>query len=322
MSDVSIKTRLKQIQEKTRERLRTGRDPKISQWQGALEALLVKINEHLVPGEVITFDSLSPEEIKQFQRLQVVMDLSPFVTAVFLPRQISQKLVKSKMGAYAAGLNKDSDKILVTPVDNHDRIMMAELSPQKSGIEIFDDGSQLGIYSYNTQEECLTDMSKIVWLHLKPKAWTQADYIKYTEGWFFRSASNKLIDLPINQNHSYIHHPVLLHLNAVQAIFKLIRATLLRICGNLDNTIALANAENLHKSGTPEISRDALLADDGKQKQLLKTYIENRMLELLKLLRSYEAVNFKGFSAAEQREFKNAFARTVEEVYRELLQEG
>ena len=67
MDESARQEALKQIQEKTRLRIKAGRDPRFVQWQGTLEALLFKIQHLLVSGEVITFESLKPEEIKQFR---------------------------------------------------------------------------------------------------------------------------------------------------------------------------------------------------------------------------------------------------------------
>jgi hypothetical protein len=309
-----------EIDKRAQERLKAGRDPGVTRWQAALEAMLVAVEPYLIAGEVVTTESLSPEEIELFQKIQLVIDLAPFSFAIFLPPVLANTLNPSGLAKTLDRAPEVSNKILVSRVNDYRRILTAELSPAKPGIDIYENGALLGSYNYNTPEECLGDLSKIIWIHLKHQgSWTKEDYIKYTEGWFYRSASNKILDLPINQNHSYIHHPVLLNIKTVEAIFRLIKSTLLNLCDTVDYTIAMANANNLYNSGAVKITRSGLANSVEAEENFLRTYIEEKMLALLKLLRGYEIINFRSFSQNEQNEFKKRFNQTVEEVFQEII---
>ncbi|MEE4357413.1 MAG: hypothetical protein V2I97_13180 [Desulfococcaceae bacterium] len=311
---------LNALKKKSRARTDAGRDPRTVSWQQNLESLLIKIRKSLIPGEIISTESLDKEKKKIFDKVRISLDLAPFVTAVFLPPAIADGL---KPGDNARSFERASDnsyKILVSRIHDYNRILTAEISAHNPGIDILDDGSLLGCYNYSSPGECISDLSKIIWIHLKHiSTWSHEDYIRYTESWFFRSAVNRMTDLPINVNHSYIHHPVLIGLTPVKAVFRLIQSTMNRLCADPVHVITLANDANLYKSNTVEISREGLVRGDSQQQNSLRIYVDEKLLSLLKFLKGFDIINFKSFSEAEQREFKRSFPRLVEDIYRMLL---
>lgn len=314
MNEKATQDELKNLENKTRERIEAGRDPHTAKWHENLESILIPMKDKLIPGELIATESLEPDKEELLKKLQIILDISPFTCALFLPNGIPD--TAESPNSVLENPPEDSTKILVFRINDYNLILTAEISDEKPGIDIFDDGTLLASYNYNTSKECITDLSKIIWIHFKYKdTWTQENYIKYTEGWFFRSAGNKIQNLSINVNYSYIHHPVLLNINKVQAIFKLMKATLISLFKDIDQTIAIANAANLYKANTDEITKSGLLKGKENEKLSMRTYIDERLLGLLKLLRGYDIINFKGFSESEQREFKRSFSKTVEEVF-------
>jgi len=316
---------LNHVNEKIQERIKAGRDKLTASLHGATEAMLVNMKHLLIPGKIIASEFLKSDQEEQFNKLQISLDLSPFAYAVFLPSSIyhrnlkSYKILPEEVSSMVS--NDDTIKILVSGINDYNRILTAEISPDKPGINIFDDGNLLASYNYNTPQECINDLSKIIWIHFKYKdSWTHDDYIKYTEGWFFRSAIYKIPDLSINVNHSYIHHPVLINISTIQAIFKLMKATLIRLFADTDQTIAAANAANLYKTNTVKITKSGLSKGKEEQRKSLYLYYEDRLVGLLKLLQGYEIINFKSFSSNEQKEFKRMFARTAEDAFQMIMQ--
>ncbi len=308
------------LKEKSRDRIRAGRDPRTVMWHETLETMLMLIRDSLIPGEIIAVESMNPDETATFSRLRTTLDLAPFVTAAFIPPAAANRLKPAGEAAAFERAAENSCKILVSRVNDCNRILTAEISASNPGIDILDDGILLGCYNYSTSGECISDLSKIIWIHLKHRGtWDQEDYIRYTESWFFRSAAGRTAGLPVNVNHSYIHHPVLIGLSPVKAVFRLMKATLIRVCGDMDNTIQLANDANIYKNNTVEITREGLAGGDPQQQNSLRIYIDEKLLGLLKLLKEYDIVNFKGFSDAEQREFKFTFARVAEEIWEMFL---
>lgn len=326
MNNNATQENLKKVKEKTESRIHAGRDPRIAHWQGALESILVMMEKYLVPGQIITVESLKPNEAEVFQTLHTLLDISPFVNAVFLPPSIANAMNPSEIADSIKRVPKENPSymVLISKIRDYNRILAAEISPHpaKPGVDIFEDGSLLGSYNYNTPEECIKDLSKVIWIHLKFKEkWSEKDFVSYTEGWFSRSADALITDLPINPDCSYIHHPVLLNISEVKAIFKLMKATLAKLFADPDNVIRMANTENQYDSSAivnTRITSDGILQGKEDESKSLHYYIENRLLELLKLLRGYEIIDFQKFSESEQTEFKNAFDETVDQTYKML----
>jgi len=308
------------LKEKSRARIKAGRDPRTVLWHETLEAMLIQIRDSLIPGEIIAVESMNADDTAKCRSLRTTLDLAPFVTAAFFSSAAAARHRPAGETGIFERAAADSCKILVSRVNDYDRILTAEISASNPGIDILDDGILLGCYNYGTSEECLNDLSKIIWIHLKHRGtWSQEDYIRYTESWFYRSAEGRTASLPVNANHSYIHHPVLIGLTPVKAVFRLMRETLIRLCRNLDTAIVQANDANLYKSNTVEITREGLTHGDEQQLNSLRIYIDEKLLGLLKLLRGYDIVNFKGFSDADQREFKITFTLVVDEIWQMLL---
>lgn len=312
------------LNEKNQERIKAGRDKLTVKQHGAMEVMLINMKNLLVPGEIITPGILQPEENEQFQKLRITLDLSPFAYAVFFPSGIYQTInshkVLQKIASDFVPDNK-SIKILVCGIKDYNRILTAEISPDRPSIDIYDNGSLLASYNYNTSNECTDDLSKIIWIHFKYKeAWNHNDYIKYTESWFFRSASYKIPNLSINVNHSYIHHPVLINSSTIQAIFKLMQATLTRLFDDPEKIIPAANAANLYKINTVKITKQGLLKGKEDEEKSLRRYYEDRLMGLMKLLQGYDIINFKSFSASGQNDFKRMFSKTIEDVFQVTMQ--
>ncbi len=309
------------IKERSLRRIKEGRDPKVVRWHAALESMFMTMEDRVIPGEIITIDALTPKEIESFRKLHLNMDLAPFVTAVFLPASIADPLSRSSANKIERELT-GSNKVLVSKYKDYKRILTAEISPAKPGIDIFDEGSHVGSHNYYSVEECISDLSNIIWIHMKHEdRWTDDDYIKYTEGWFYRSATHKVIDLPINANYSYIHHPGLLNMDAVRAIYKLMKAVLLRIHNDPNETIALANSINQSNDNTCRITREGLIKGDKNEIKSFKIYMEDKLIQLLKLLRGYEVIDFRKFTPVQQKKFKAMFATTVDAVIQKILKD-
>ena len=77
MHDPRILQKLNAAKDRKAERLRAGADPAVAGWQCLLEEMLVKLEGYLVPGRVVTFQSVAPEERTLFEELSRSLDLPP-----------------------------------------------------------------------------------------------------------------------------------------------------------------------------------------------------------------------------------------------------
>ncbi len=323
-----MQEKLQTIEEKTKARIQAGSDPAFARWQGALESVLSTMEPYLVAGQIVTIDTLEKKDAAVFQRLYATLDLAPYITAVFLSGDISSRTSPPKAAASIQRIPEGgiSSKVLVSKHNDYRRLMVAELGepPVRAGVDIFQDGNLLGSYDYETPKDCMEALSKVIWIHLKSKVkWSIADIVLYTENWFLRSASGKIIDLPVHQDHSYIHHPILLNISEVDAIFKLMRVTLARLLHDFDQVAeALDPAFQFENSeaGHIKITREGIGQGRSDQVAALNDFIVNNLLELLKLLRGYDIIKFENFSEKDNTAFKDSFAKTVAETYQRLVE--
>lgn len=321
MNETAAPPTLESVEKRTKSRIKAGRDPRISRWQGALEAMLASLEGRLVPGEIITPETLNSKDYEHYRRIQLTLDLPPFIHAVYFPPGPADQLNPPETVKTLERASGDSRKVMVTRVNDFSRILVAEISPSKPGIDILEDANLLGSHNYGDSEECVADLSKIIWIHFRHQdRWTEPDVVRYTETWFYRCATRKMTDLPITANFSYIHHPVMIDADSVAAIFKLMKATLNRLFADPDQAVRMANDANLYNPGTVRISVEGLKKGNPEETRSLQTYIEDRLMGLLNLLRGCDVVNFQGFSKVEKRRFKRMFESASEEVRQEFLE--
>lgn len=315
MSQNLEKQRVEQVSQRIKHWIQEGAALETAQWQGALESMLAAMEHFLIPGAVITAEGLSETEAELFHKLFIALDLSPFVAALYLPPALSGKLkAKDPMDRKA---ENGSHRLIARNPNHPDRILTAELAPEApNGADIYQDGKRLGSYDYQSQQESIAQISKLIWVHLKPpRLWRSSDQIQYTENWFFRAAVGGIRDLPVNARYSYLHEPQRLGLTRIEAVFKLMAATLSRLYEDPDQTIAAANAANAYEPDPlVAITPDGLRTDDPAQKKALCHFLANQLGDLLRLLHGYGIVDFQAMDPNEEQSFYQQFDQTVARV--------
>ena len=93
---------------------------------------------------------------------------------------------------------------------------------------VFDKGKHFADYTYNTIEECLDDLTKVVWIFLKPNGeWTKDQILRYTENWFAKSIDTFNMEcVPIHEKYSYLHSPKLVDMSPLDSVFNAIYQTM------------------------------------------------------------------------------------------------
>ncbi|MFY9944388.1 MAG: hypothetical protein WAK57_19625 [Desulfobacterales bacterium] len=318
MTNLENSHKIEEIRRRVLQWVRDGRDPVMASWQGALESTLVTMNAYLMAGHVVTVENLSESDLNLFQALHLTLDISPFVVAVFLPPAITRSFgtgeIPEQVQRTAPGA--PSAMLLLSRAGDFGRIVAAELSPEahKPGIDIFEGGQLLGSFDYGTPGECIRGLSRVIWVHLKTRAtWRSEQIVSYTEGWFRRSAANRITDLPVTPQYSYIHHPELLQMDLVQAIFRLVRAALFGLLDDPDRVIRSAGREAL------AVTREALARRQPEAITALREFFVAQLVFLLKLLSGYRVADFQALSEREKEAFYTAFDETVEGVLKTFL---
>jgi hypothetical protein len=165
MSETRIPHKLAEAKKREQQRLEAGADPKVAGWQCFLEGMLVRLEEYLSPGRLVTFQSLSPEEKAFFTETGRSLDLPPQVCAVFIPPSVLQgMLFEMESGPAPARILSDAGIVLASRCRDYSIVLntLFALPPYAAGIDVYEEGRLLAGYSYRTIAECRENLSRVI----------------------------------------------------------------------------------------------------------------------------------------------------------------
>jgi hypothetical protein len=296
-----------QIAKKVKQWIDEKKDPRSAHWQGGLEAMLNVFSPYMEPGKLIPVQSLEKDDFTVFKTALEAVDLSPNLTAAFLPPSIAGSVTppESAVELQRIEKGKPSYKILIARPGKELRILCAEISEhaKKPGIDIFQSGALLGTYNYDTHQDCLTYLPQAIMTHIWVKGkWSQDEYKRYTINWFEKILNLGKGTVRVEEDFSFFHSPTLIKSDRIDAIFTLIFEILVKRADDPDDQFkdAISSIRNIK-------DKDVRVAQSNE-------LAERAMLELLNLMKELEIVKFEEFSNAENERFKKEFSRTIQQI--------
>lgn len=296
-----------QISKKVKQWIDEKKDPRSANWQGGLEAILNVFSPYMEPGKLIPIEPLEKDDFPVFRVALEAVDLSPNLTAAFLPPSIAGPITPPESADELQRIDKGkpSYKILIARPGKDLRILCAEISEhaKNPGIDIFQSGALLGIYNYDTHQDCITYLTQAIRVHIWEKGkWSQDEYKRYTINWF-----EKILDLGkstvrVEEDFSFFHSPTLIKSNRIDALFTLIYEILLKRFLDSDDQFkdTISSIQNIKDKDVRVTQSNEL--------------VERAMLELLNLMKELEIVRFDEFSNTENERFKKEFSRTIQQI--------
>ena len=296
-----------QIAKKVTQWIDEKKDPRSAHWQGGLEAMLNVFSPYMEPGKLIPVQPLEKDDFPVFNAALEAVDLSPNLTAAFLPPSIAGSVTppESAVELQRIDKGKPSYKILIARPGKDPRILCAEISEhaKNPGIDIFQSGALLGTYNYDTHQDCLAYLPQTIRAHIWEKGkWSQDEYKRYTINWF-----EKILDLGtgtvrVEEDFSFFHSPTLIKSDRIDALFTLIFEILVKRAGNPDDQFkdAISSIRNIKDKDVRVVQSNELA--------------ERAILELLNLMKELEIVKFDEFSNTENERFKIEFSRTIQQI--------
>jgi hypothetical protein len=170
MDDPELLQKLNAAKARKTERLRAGADPAVAGWQCLLEEMLVKLEGFLVPGRVVTFQSVAPEERTVFEELSRALDLPPQACGVFIPPSVLQAMYFTpESGPVPARLVRSAGILLASRWRDYTIILntLFALPPYAAGIDVYENGNLLAGYSYRTTAECRAALPQVLQTYLR-----------------------------------------------------------------------------------------------------------------------------------------------------------
>jgi len=323
----SIASSATAIFEKAKRREEAGRDFYNAGWQAALETMLLMMEKRTLeqPGQLTPMQIDNDDEWDFYIRLKSKLDLPPETCAIL----ITPSAFKSMPDVGGPDIEFSGPKawernaysVVVSDLGDHERILQASLPGIKHpGIDVFDDGNHLVDYAYNTVDECIEDLTRMVWIHFNPgEEWTDQSIIRYTEAWCAKIHESGLEQTAIHEAFSYLHHPECLNLTPFQAVFRAAGETIPKTIEDLNELVNTTNIFNRDfELGKPSIASEAVLKDQEPDCGILLEQIDVEIDLLLEKLGFVKGVNFP----VENRrgsEYRALFDKTAHRIYQAVV---
>ncbi len=295
------------ISQKVKQWIDEGKDPRSAHWQGGLEAMLNVFMPYLEPGRLIPVQALEEEELPVFLAAMEIVDLSPNLSAAFLPPSIADKMTPPESAEELQHIEKGkpSFKILIARPGKEQRILCAEISEQakKPGMDIFQSGALLGTYNFENQQDCFEQLNKIIRAHMWEKEkWRIDDYKRYTINWF-----DKVMDLNkgtvcVERDFSFFHSPTLIKSNKIDVIFILISEMMQKRLNDFNDPLQEA------------VSVIQAIDDIDVKNAQLNDVIDKVVFEFLTVIKECDLVKFDEFTDKETEQFNRESAATIQKL--------
>jgi len=316
----SIQKSVEEIYEKADARAKAGQDPLCSDWQATLEVMLLACEKALRPGQLVPIGIDEDREWEFYQDILEKLDLPPDVCSILLTPSAASALPipHDPKTDTVVPPGRDAFSMLISDCRDHTTVMQVSLPGLMSvGIDVFEHGSQLAGYTYKTIEECLSDLTRVVWIYFNPgEHWTEEEIFRYTENWVEKSQDIDLEKAPVHREFSYVHHPELVGFAPMEAAFKAIAVTVSKYFDSLEEAIESANAVNEDfELGEPVVRAQGILEDREPECQALVRYIGTEMDMLFETMDYLEGVPVPERSGSE---YRREFERVAKEVYKRI----
>jgi len=213
---------------------------------------------------------------------------------------------------------RNAYSLIISHLRDHTLILQASLPGLEFfGIDIFEDGKHFADYMYNTMEECLDELSNVTWTYFQPKTgWSEQQIIQYTENWYGKSVYGvEGPDVKFHTDYSYVHYPQIIDLTPLDAVFKLIKATVPKEYDTLARAIEITNDINRDMDlGEPVVTEDGILMDDKTQCQALLNRITVEIDMKLDMLSYLKGIIVPGRNI-QNPDYNRVFDETAKRIY-------
>jgi hypothetical protein len=250
------------------------------------------------------------------------LDLPPETGAVLITPSAFKEMKLPEFSEFEdsemAPWNRNAYSLIISHLRDHTVILQASLPGiEFAGIDIFEDGKHFADYMYNTVEECLDELSNVTWIYFRPKGdWSKDQIIRYTENWYGKSVYGvEGLDVKFHVEYSYVHHPEILDLTPLNAVFKLIQATVPKEYETLESAIEITNDLSRDMDlGEPLVTNDGIMGDDQAQCQALLNRITVEIDMNLEMLSYQKGVKVLGRNIGNP-DYNRVFDEAARRIY-------
>ena len=312
------------IFKKAEDREKAGGDYMDTGWQATLELMLLMMEEQLLesPDQLLPMQISEDDEWDFYLDVMEKLDLPPDTGAVLVTpsafKDMKFPMLSEFEDSEMAPWKRNAYSLIISHLRDHTSILQASLPGLEFyGIDIFEDGKHFADYMYNTMEECLDELSDVTWTYFRPKGdWSEEQIIRYTENWYGKSVYGvEGPDVKLHSEYSYVHEPELIDLTPLDAVFKLIQATVPKEYETLDRAIEITNDINRDMDlGEPLVTKEGIMGDDQTQCQALLNRIAVEIDMKLDMHSFLKGVKVPGRNI-QNPDYNRVFDETAKSIY-------
>jgi hypothetical protein len=152
-----------------------GRQDSVQGWHNLLKKLLSQMTPYLKEGRLVTFRTLNDREREFFEELHGKITVPPTVSAIYMPPSVRFQMLYHRpegepraVSDHSAENPPDDGIVLGCRTTDLNVVINALLAkpPFTPAIDVYDNGQLLAGYVYNTIDECIGDLTKVMQIHL------------------------------------------------------------------------------------------------------------------------------------------------------------
>ena len=153
-----------------------GRNDSVQGWHNLLKRILSQMAPYLREGHLITFRRIIDQEGAFFEQLRQKLTVPPSVTSIYLPPSVRYQMLYNRPAGEPQPIpehspdNPPDDGIVLACRRADFNVVINALMakpPFTPAIDVYDNGQLLAGYVYNTIDECVDNLTRVLQIHLQ-----------------------------------------------------------------------------------------------------------------------------------------------------------
>jgi len=152
-----------------------GRQDLVQGWHNLLKKILHQMTPYMREGHLITFRRIDAHEREIFAKLSQTVAVPNDVGAIYMPPSVRFQMMYDRPESetqpipdHSPDNPPDEGIVLACRKSDFNVIINALLAkpPFAPAVDVYDDGQLLAGYVYNTIDECIGELAKVMQIHL------------------------------------------------------------------------------------------------------------------------------------------------------------
>ncbi len=140
----------------------------VAGWQSMLQDMLIRMQPFLIPGAIVTFQQLLPDEKAFYKGLSDKVPVPEVAQAFYLPPSVRHQMMGGQAGDNEEPGLSDAGVLVASRVDNYDVIVNAlfALAGCTPAVDVYEQGQLVAGYQYASIDACRFELGTVLKRHL------------------------------------------------------------------------------------------------------------------------------------------------------------